>query len=460
MRYVILTFSGYSFPIARQLLDEGQEVLVGQIGRAKADRVRGWEGQPEEAEYRRRRLALYDGLLPIQDADDVLRQLQFEADKGRIKDTFVWVDHNNLHWYGERVAQFGYTGFLPLQVDYERERNRQAAHAFVKKHYAGLKVLEGTSLKKAADGIQLVQDSDHPWVLKSNGNFGATIVPKVKDLELNHREIVGALTENGADYEAGGYLLERQLLEPVEFTAVLGFWNGKPLYSHVELESKPIGAGDLGFDGGGAVNGLLRTDLEAGVNQLCFPPAVMELAAKRKGLFLFDAGVLYEPASGEYYFTEFCGNRWGWGGVFSELALAGGPAAYFEALTAGRNPLEESCASTVTLYNLLPDEQHPTLHEEHLPVYWKTKYRRQIHLYQVRKDRDRIVNVGLSNSLLGYCSGAADSLESSAESAYRAVEAVSFKELLYRPKSDYLSTDYATALLRRRQVLQEQGLLD
>lgn len=83
-------------------------------------------------------------------------------------------------------------------------------------------------------------------------------------------EIIGALKTDGKLYEKGGYVLEKRICDPIEFTPEIAFWNGEPIYSHVEIECKPLGAADTGTDGGGAVNLTVRTELGDPINDLFF----------------------------------------------------------------------------------------------------------------------------------------------------------------------------------------------
>ena len=66
-----------------------------------------------------------------------------------------------------------------------------------------LQVPEGYSLNKAQEGIDLVNDSDNLWVLKSDGQSRRDDSSKTKDVRLNHMQI-GALKADAKDYEEGG----------------------------------------------------------------------------------------------------------------------------------------------------------------------------------------------------------------------------------------------------------------
>lgn len=457
MKYAFFTFSGHSFPIAKRLVDEGNEVVVGQVSAPEKLKVSGWQGKRESLEERRRRLSIYDGMgVEKLDADALLQQL-----KKNVSDWFVITDHNNLCEYGEKLLAMGAMGFISNREDYDREKDRKAAKAFVEKNYDMVEVPESISLKSASDGVDLVSDSDDCWVLKSNGNIGETIVPKTSDVRLNHMEIVGALETNAKEYESEGFVLEKKILDHIEFTPELVFWNGEPLYSNVEIECKPMCAGDLGPDGGGAINLMVRTQLDDPINVMFFPPKVYELAKNRRGLFIFDAGILYDLDHDTYFFTEFAGNRWSYGGVFSELAMATeknrNASEYFERIRAGRNPLRYNFGATVSLYSIVPDRKHAGLELEGIPIYWRRASEDYLWIVQAKKDeRGCCVSIGDGDPLLGYASSCGDSLSQCVDSVYRIVDGLSFREVIYRPKFDFLSRDYPTSILNRFEFLNKE----
>lgn len=452
-RFAFFTFSGYSLPIAKRLQDEGNDVLVGVVLAPEKLNVSGWQGKKETKEEKECRLSLYDNMLEKQDADKLIKQLSFEKDKGTTDDLFVVVDHNNLCEYGDKLNALGLTGLVPLREDYEREKDREAAKKFVEKYYDILDIPESYSLKSAEDGVDLVEDSDDMWVLKGNGNVGETIVPKTNDTSLNHTTIIGALKCNREDYETNGFLLEKKIKNHIEFTPQLTFWNGEPIYSQVEIECKPIGAGDIGPDGGGAINLIVKTNLDDEINELFFPPIVYEMAKKRRGLFLFDAGILYDTDNERFYFTEFAGNRWSWGGVFSELAMATNKnrnaSEYFSRVAAGKNPLRYNFGATVALYQLFP-KKNDTGHM----LCWRRAADEYFWPYQVKEDDSGYcVSVDCGDPLLAYASGCGDSLAQCVNAVYKVVDNVAFCEVMYRPKCDFLSREYSTSILCRFEAL-------
>ena len=456
MKFIFISFTGCGFPIAKMLSKEGNKIGVAQIDLASDLQIDGWQGQKEKPEKKKRRLSLYDGLLKKTSFVKLLKAMKNESNK---QNYFVVLDHNSLCRFGEVLSKWGYTGLLPLKEDYQMEKDRKFAQEFVSKNYKTLKILESKEFKKVEDGIKYVQESQTLLVLKSMGNLGETIIPSVEDIDLNKQEIVGALNNDKANYEKGGFLLEQKIIDPIEFTPQIAFWDGKPVYSEVELECKPIGAGDKGRDGGGAINLVVQTSLGCDLNKMAFPPVVYDLAKNRKGLFLFDAGILYDQKTKNYYFTEFAGNRWSWGGVFSELSMSATASNYFEKVSQGKNPYTYKFGATLSLYNIKEDPDFPKMHAQGIPLFWGKEYDSKFVPYQVKQDGNVIVNVDAEDILLGYVSCHGNTIGEAVKDVYEAVEHFSFKEVLYRPKEDFLSVDYPSAVLNRYKFLVDSKLI-
>jgi hypothetical protein len=192
LKYIFISFTGASFSIAKKLIDEGNDVIVGQVRWSESLKTKGWQSAKESPELRRRRLSLYDGMLKKLDADDVIRDMRYIAQAGKAEDYFVVLEHNNLAGYGEKILKMGFVGMIPNMEDYEREKNRGEAQEFVRTYYDSVGLLPSQEFSSVADGIGFVEKNTELLVLKSNGNFGNTIVPRTRNIELNHLQIIGA----------------------------------------------------------------------------------------------------------------------------------------------------------------------------------------------------------------------------------------------------------------------------
>ena len=70
---------------------------------------------------------------------------------------------------------------------------RDEAKAIVKKNYPDLSVMECKEFATAQEGVAFLQESDQVWVLKSKGDSGETVCPKIDDPQLANQEIVDML---------------------------------------------------------------------------------------------------------------------------------------------------------------------------------------------------------------------------------------------------------------------------
>jgi phosphoribosylamine-glycine ligase len=456
--YIFITFDGASMPIAKQLKDEGNKVIVGQIQETKDLKTTGWLSEEEDPKVKKQRLSVYDGLLEKNDADSLLNWMKGVKDKNNY---FVIVDHNNLAAYGEKINAMGFTGLIPLMEDFDREKDRKSSQDFVKKNYPDLLIPTSQSFKKVDDALKFLEDTEKFWVLKSLGNFGETVIPDTGDLELDTKDITSALENDRDGYEKGGFLLEERIISPIEFTPEIVFWNGKPIYSNVEIECKPIGAGDLGADGGGAINLMVKTDLTDYINEIAFPPIIFEMAKQRKGLFIFDCGILYDPKTKKYYFTEFAGNRWSWGGVFTELSMCRekGKVAtnYFSKIIKGENPYTFNFGATVTMYYFSCDG----LDKGNTIINFSEEEKSKIYLSRVKKKGGKIVTNPFKESIYGYVSGYGDTMEEAVDEVYETIEyKILFKDMLFRPKFDFLSKDYHSSISNRYKFMISKRLIE
>jgi hypothetical protein len=264
-------------------------------------------------------------------------------------------------------------------------------------------------------------------------------------------------------------------MEPIEASPQMIFWNGEPICSSFDMETRMIGPNDVGFQTGGNQNIVMATDLKDPINKLAFPPIVHQMAKERKGMFIFDAGILFDK-NGQAYFTEFAGNRWGWGGVFSELSMArkGERVAseYFEAVAQGKNPQKYKYGTTLSLYNLQMDKQNPGLFKDGMPFQWEESTEKSFFPYQVRKEEhenkgeDEVVqkrsismSVGSTINLLGYTTGFGNTVKEAVDNLYNTFEdKVYMGGMYYRSKQDFLSTDYTSALMNRVNFVLKHGL--
>lgn len=454
--FIFLTKESDALPIADRLQDEGKRVVVGII----TEEPVGSSKAKEEC-----RLSLYDNILEKQPAEKVLSWMKTVQKK---EDWFVMCDYGDLWPYSERALKMGFTkGIFPTKEGYTLEQDRQAGKAFAKKYYPKLKVAPAHEFKKTKDAIKFLLDQgDSVFVLKSEGSNAETVVPMTDDIDLARRQIIGALESEGKDYEKGGFTLEEKIRNPMEISPIILFWNGKPLFSLVELENKPIGAGNIGRYSGGCQNLTIQTPLDCKLNQIAFPPMVYEMAKKQPGIGIYDAGLLH--ADGEFYFTEWVAQRWGWDGIFSEIAMCanseGKEAAsrHFDFICEGHNPLGYDFGAAVRMFQTEPDAKRADVYQDGYNMDWEEDVVDQLFFYCIKKikeqQKERFVSVGYVKDL-GVATGAGDTAAEAIEKAYYAANRFAMVGVLYRPMFDFISTAYPAAIMNRYQFLLDEKLI-
>lgn len=423
-------------PVAYQLQEEGNEVYVGQI--QDVSELKNGDS-PEEPEDKKERLSQYEGMLKKYPAQKLVKSLLSIKNK---EDYFVICDQNNLWVYGEKLSQAGFKGMLPLKEDYEMEKDRKLAMDFVEKNYPGIKIIPHQQLKTVEEARKAVEETEVPLVIQSDGDTVATIVGE-DDVEHNKITILSALDKHEKDYAKGDIILKEKLVQPIEITPQIIFWDGEPVFTDLDIETKNIGDGENnGNQVGCGSNLIIATDFEDKINKIAFPPAVFDMAKNRKGLFVWDIS-LYVTNNG-IYFGEFCPNRFGYDAVLTECFMSGGPTAFFNGLVQHENPLLYKFGTAVRVFNLnRTKDQEITVGDE--TSTW---------LYEVKKEDDKLMSVGDCWDL-GVITGAGDTIEEAVDAVYTNYKELTFKEKYSRTKEDFLA-DYPTSIIHRFKATNEK----
>jgi hypothetical protein len=414
-------------------------------------------------ECRKRRLSIYDGFIEKYSLESTLTFLKYQKNKD---DWFIVFDYNNQYKISEQVLKMGYEhGLFPMEYDYLMEKDRKMAKDFLKKHYKGVKLKETQEFKRVDDVIKFVKESDKLWVIKSDGNFAETLVPDKDDLEMGRNQVISELEENRKDFEKGKIMAEEKIMNPIEFTPQMVFYDGEPIYSQIEIETRMFGPLDIGPQTGGNENIVINIPLDDAINKIIFPEVVYKEAKKRKGIYIRDAGILSDGT--DLYFTEFAGCRWGWGGIFSELSASmdenGNIGYYFIRLKEGGNPYNYDVGASLALYTLDADHKAPGLPQGDIPM-TISENEQDFFLYQIKRhpDKDAMVNIGyrwFSSAPLGYVVGRGQTVKEAVTSLYNSLHYFSLKGIYYRPKSDFLSKENEKCVLNRLQFLKDKKLI-
>lgn len=448
--YIFITADGHPLPIADRMKDDGKNVIVGLIEDPPSEET------PESEEKRQE---LYQGILETQPAEALLEEMAKIENKD---EWFIIFDYGDLWPWSQRALDMGFTkGVFPTEEGYTLEKDRKAGKAFAKENYPALHVAEAPQFKSVQDAVKFLnENSDKIYVLKSEGSDAETVVPETPDPELAKLQVIGALQSEKGDYEKGGFTLEEKIKNPIEISPVMVFWNGEPLFSLVELENKGLGAGNIGRLTGGCQNLTIHTDLDCKLNEIAFPPAIYQLAKQQPGIGIYDAGLLYDGK--RFCFTEFCSQRWGWDGIFSEISMSDGPVHHFDRIAEGKSPIVYKYGASVRLFQTQPDPKKPGLYQDGYTMDWMDEASDHLYFYCIRKKeldgQEQFVSVGYRKDL-GVATAASDYLEAAVGRAYAATKAFAMTGVYFRPQFDFLSEAYPTSIKNRYKWLIRSGLI-
>jgi len=446
MKYRIFTYTGDSLPIAHKLQQEGCEVVVGMVhDKAAIHSAKEGELRSENAEAKRRRLTLYDGLIEKRPADRLIKEMRSYEHPD---DYFVFFDRNHLFRFSEQLVDMGFHGNFPTETDYLFERDRDQAKQLVREHYPRLHVADVKPFDDVREALEFLKSTEQLWVLKGQDDSVKTFVPDVDDPKLAATQIIEMLKENASAYDGPGFILEELIHPAIEITPEKIYYDGVPLAVVIEFENKPFGSGNISIQTGCSQNLLFPIEMGDKINGIAFPQIVDAMAKQHKGLFYWDASLLIDKRTGKIYFGEFCSNRPGYNSLFTELAQCSSVHDYFSSIVRQESPFKlGTVATSVLLLNPATDEETGRS-AEGARIDYKPDIEKNLWLWDVRRESNRLVNVG-DDWNLGVITGAGDSIDQAVNSMYKSVDGFSFAGTYYRPKSDFLSLDYPTSILNR-----------
>jgi hypothetical protein len=456
MKYVFITYSGLSLPVAYKLQQEGNEVIIGQIENIKDYVMEEEMKKAVETDINReRRMKLFKNMLKMQPAEQVVELLKATKNP---QDYFVFFEENNLYRWADKVRDLGTEGNFPTKEDYLFEVDRDYAKQFVKQHYQRLHTPEVKEFQKVSDAINFLKESNDIWVLKGKHDHAKTYVPTMNDVSLAKGQIIEMLNNFPHNYERLGFILEMFIPAIIEFTPEKIYYNGTPLGTTMNFENKSFGSGNLSIQTGCAEDLIFPTDMEEKINKICFPPIIDEMAKQHKGLFIWDASILVCRRDGKMYFGEFCSNRPGYNSLFTELALVGSVTKFFEKIVRKESPFTLGTIGTsVRLFNLNRDEDTEQVAAD-ISIDYRPEIEKDLWLWDVRKNqRGKFVTVG-SDWNLAIITGAGKSIDEAVGKMYRNVDGFAFVGAYYRSKDDFLSLDYPTSIINRLNYGLEHGL--
>lgn len=452
MKVVIFTVNFEMGGLALGLQREGVDVVVAvveDIQRLNSGRLIQFH-EPEPKARRERRLTVLDGLVKKASADEALRGILKMRNRA---DLVVLFDMNTLFPYAEALADLGIRGNFPTEWDRMFEHDRALAKSFVRRYYPGIEEIPTVGLRSVDEAEEFLRrGTERVWVLKAAGD-APTVVPHSDDPEEAARELLTALEENRAIYKDFGEItLEQKIIDPVEITPERVYMDGKLVYETVGIETKTIGAYDIGPQVGCGTDLYFTTDFIPGlaewVEEVAFPSVVDEMAERSPGIFIWDASLLVERPTGRVYFGEFCPNRFGYNAVYTEVELAGGSAlAWLVSVLEGKSPIgSRRLAASVRLFQMNRDAQGYPAEEAIEARLWEGVW-----LISVKRDdRGRIVTATLGDRSvvaedIGIVTGSGEDLEEAAGVVYERAAGVSYPGLYYRRDLGSIESDKGIA---------------
>ncbi len=449
MKYIIFTYKGEGLAVAYHLMREGADVTVGMVEDPKE---LGIGDDTEENIFKTARHSLYSGMLDVVPAKYLIKAMAKLPNKDNY---WVHVDFNCLFRYAKQIRDMGFKyGNFPTKEDYSLESDRAKAKELVEKYYPSVQIGEFKEFSKIEEAIEFLEETDEVWVLKGSNESAKTRAPRTKNARWGATLLTDSLKKDKAEYENGGFILERRIHDMHELTPQMYLWNGKPIMTNVNIELKEVGAGNEGTQTGCGGDLVIQTNIEDEINKISFPQAIIDQYKGDVGLRLLDISLYYKD--GQYFFGEFCPNRFGYDSNFTEMEMSGDRLQdYFEKIREGKNPLIKKFGAATRIHSLGDTDNVPKdFAESGLRFQFDPDYEKHIWLYDVTKDYDTesLVTTGFSWDL-GVFTGASDDLQKAVELAYEAAEHLYIEKSMKRPMEDFLSEGYDGSIMRRYRAL-------
>lgn len=440
---VWISGDGVTGSIAARLQDEGVTVFYSLVDDWS---LTGWNPQ-DDKEALKRMKSRHQGMIKSCPILTLLRALKDIKDKSQY---FIVCDTNALYPVAEQLKKMGYEGLLPSEADYKMEEDRAGAKKFVEKNYPIFDKQEAQEFKKTEDVEKYLDENPETfYVGKGNDENVSAVVPNTDIAEHNHAIIKDSF-EGDPGYESGGMMLEEQIRDIVEFCAAAYAYDGKVIGVNIDLENKPVGAGNEGFQTGDSSSIICWLSQSYIYEQFLKP---MESKMLRKGeLTLWDANVAYSPSRNKFYFLEYCSNRFGINALFDEICTQPSVSEYFRKIIEGQ-PLYDAetkkFGASIRVFNLkhggaLPKDGALILGDDQEGVW----------LVDAKKEDKKTKVVGYDENVM-IITGSGDTLEEAFYKAYETMHGVSYTDGVKRPHHDVMSTAYQSSIPNRFQVMKQ-----
>jgi galactokinase len=87
-------------------------------------------------------------------------------------------------------------------------------------------------------------------------------------------------------------------------------------------------------------------------------------------------------------------------------------------------------------------------------MFWDDIVENNLFLYRAKKTPDGQIVATAGMDFVGVMTGGADTLEAAVNKTYKRIGMFDFEKLYYRPKFDFMSTEYPTSILNRLKAIE------
>jgi hypothetical protein len=334
------------------------------------------------------------------DADELIEKMR----KENPEDWFVICDFNYVYPYAEKLKKMGFKGLLPTREDFEFEEDRNKAKEYVFRKYdifSQQDIQEFDSIKEA---LNFLKKSEKIYGIKGFNPEAPTYFPMSKDKQIAYDELEDIMISNQKLYESEGFILEEKIEDMIEFVPEIIAYDGEIVGINVNLENKPIGAGNIGFQTGDAASFIFWIDKNEPAFQklydLFFKPS-MDRWVRENEMVVWDAGVMYSPSRDKFYFMEFCSDREGYSSLFDKLSTFSSVSEYYERIMNNQYLFDKNVKSfgnSIRIFNEIRDNNFKHLFMKDARIITDAK-NPNVWLWDVYEKNGKLYTTGYDHNL-------------------------------------------------------------
>lgn len=431
--FIVVTKDMSGLGWAKKLMDEGYDVLMAVK-------------YPEEMEddELEKLQSVGDGIVPIEDLDDVMK------DRKEYK-SYFWIFDQNHYWEeGEILRKEGFKVLGGSKLAYDMENDREFGVDLV--HQAGIETPETEEFSTPEDGIAFLEENgDRAFVFKPNSEDSGwkTYVPDSEKAPAANEELrtyLSCLPQGNS----GGFILQEKI-KGIETNFEIWLYKGKPYFAFCDLECKKKCNDDLGGLVGGAQDIAFTIPLECkGVQETVMK--LTKLPEFKDYTGFLDVNIIV--ADRAPYFLEFCARK-GYPAhttLFHALALS----KYGEIIKAMLDGdvrdfykhFKHGFAAGITLY---ADSRNSGV-----PIYVSEEVEHLFYPYDTYSDGETTL-LARSDMEAGVITAHAYTLKTAAEEAIENMKKVNFPDRGGR--TDLARNDYPSAPQARYDALEAVGYI-